>query len=234
MLHYCGSGQDIFPALEHASDDGLLAIGGDLAPARLRCAYSQGIFPWFEEGQPILWWSPDPRCVLYTDRFKTSRSLRKSIKKASFVYSLDRDFSAVVAACAGPRAAQNGTWITPQMQAAYCQLHEMGDAHSLEVWQNGELVGGLYGVALGKIFYGESMFSRVPDASKFALKSLCGLLSSKGYRLIDCQLESAHLLSLGAQLIPRSQFIEQMQEALRGNEAAKKWSLANSNTETVI
>jgi leucyl/phenylalanyl-tRNA--protein transferase len=233
MRRYCDPGLDTFPSLDQASDDGLLAMGGDLSPARLQCAYSQGIFPWFEEGQPILWWSPDPRCVLYPDQFKTSRSLKKSINKASFTYSVDRNFAAVVAACAAPLASQNGTWITAEMHKAYSQLHSMGCAHSLEVWQNNELVGGLYGVALGRIFYGESMFSRVSDASKFALKSLCEFLSDKGYQLIDCQLESAHLLSLGAQVIPRSEFIEQMKKALRCEEMPEKWSLANPGTEMV-
>lgn len=209
--------------MEQASEDGLLAIGGDLSPERLQCAYSLGVFPWFEEGQPILWWSPDPRCVLYPDQFKTSRSLRKAVQRASFRVSYDFAFESVIEACAAPRDQQAGTWITPGMQNAYGTLHQLGCAHSVEVWQGDELVGGLYGVSLGRVFYGESMFSRVSNASKFALKSLCEKLVSKNYHLIDCQLESEHLLSLGAQTIPRAQFIAEMNVALQVDEEFKTW-----------
>mgnify|MGYP001819273989 FL=1 len=202
----------------------MLAVGGDLSPQRLVCAYSLGVFPWFEEGQPILWWSPDPRCVLYPDQFKTRRSLRKSIQRASFTVSYDQDFAGVVTACAEPRGLLTGTWITPEMHRAYCKLHEMGRAHSVEVWQEDMLVGGLYGVALGRVFYGESMFSRVSDASKYALKSLCEMLNGKRYHLIDCQVESTHLLSLGARSIPRGQFIAEMNRALEYEEPLSKWS----------
>lgn len=221
---YCNSALEAFPALDQASDDGLLAVGGDLSPERLRCAYSLGVFPWFEQGQPILWWSPDPRCLLYPDQFKTSRSMRKAIRRACFSISYDRAFEAVIEACAAPRDEPGGTWITPDMRRAYCRLHELGCAHSVEVWQNDKLVGGLYGVSLGRVFYGESMFSRVSNASKFALKSLCEKLVMKDYHLIDCQLESAHLLSLGAQIVARARFIQEMNAALQFDEAFQKWS----------
>ena len=224
MKQYCKPGLEAFPSLEQASEDGLLAIGGDLSPERLQCAYSLGVFPWFEEGQPILWWSPDPRCILYPDQFKTSRSLRKAVQRASFRVSYDLAFESVIAACAAPRDQQAGTWITPGMQNAYGKLHQLGCAHSVEVWQGDELVGGLYGVSLGRVFYGESMFSRVSNASKYALKSLCEKLASKNYRLVDCQLESEHLLSLGAQTVPRAQFIEEMNAALQYDEEFKTWS----------
>ncbi len=212
-----------FPALETASSDGLLAAGGDLSPERLELAYRSGIFPWFEAGQPILWWSPDPRCVLYPRAFKTSRSLKKAIAKADFCATVDQQFEGVVKACAEPRDGQQGTWITPEMCAAYCRLHELGYAHSLEVWQGNQLVGGIYGVALGKIFYGESMFSHVSNASKYALKCLTEMLDRKQYRLLDCQVESNHLLSLGAQTIPRAQFIDEMNAALELPQANGKW-----------
>ncbi len=224
MNQYCKPGLEAFPSLEQASEDGLLAVGGDLSPERLQCAYSLGVFPWFEEGQPILWWSPDPRCILYPEQFKTSRSLRKAVQRASFRVSYDLAFESVIAACAAPRAPHAGTWITPDMQNAYGKLNELGCAHSVEVWQGDELVGGLYGVSLGRVFYGESMFSRVSNASKFALKSLCEKLVSKNYKLIDCQLESEHLLSLGAQTIPRAKFIAEMDAALQFDEEFKTWA----------
>lgn len=224
MSRYCAPDLAPFPALELANSDGLLAAGGDLSPERLLCAYSLGIFPWFSEGQPILWWSPDPRCVLYPAQFKTGRSLRKAIRRAEFSVTYDRDFEAVISACAEPRANQEGTWITPEMHDAYCRLHQLGCAHSVEVWQREKLVGGLYGIALGRIFYGESMFSRVTDASKIALKYLCAVLDEKGYHLIDCQVETAHLLSLGAQLVPREQFVREMNEALQIDQPFTRWS----------
>ena len=221
---FCTEGLEPFPALDQASPDGLLAVGGDLSPDRLRCAYSSGIFPWFEEGQPILWWSPDPRCVLYPDQFRTSRSLRKSIRRSGFRVRFDQNFSAVVKACAADRTGQRGTWITPQMHDAYCALYDLNCAHSVEVYQKGKLVGGLYGVALGKVFYGESMFSHVNDASKFALKYLTQVLQEHDYQLIDCQIESPHLLSLGAQSIPRTEFIERMNRALKIEDKHQSWS----------
>lgn len=218
MKQYCAPELEAFPSLDQVSSDGLLAVGGDLSPERLQCAYSCGIFPWFEEGQPILWWSPDPRCVLYPEQFKTSRSLRKAIQRASFSITYDHSFELVIAACAAPREQQAGTWITSDMFDAYCRLHEIGCAHSVEVWQNNELVGGLYGISLGRVFYGESMFSHVSNASKYALKNLCEELTEKRYHLIDCQVESDHLLSLGAQTISRAQFINEMESALQYDE----------------
>lgn len=194
-----------FPDVDHAmiQPNGLLAVGGDLSPARLLHAYHRGIFPWFSEGQPILWWAPDPRAVLLPRALKISRSLRKTLRRGAFEVSFDRDFSQVIRACAAPRAHQNDTWITGHMIAAYCELHAGGRAHSVEIWKDGVLAGGLYGVAIGKVFFGESMFSRVSDASKVALTALC----RSGYELIDCQLPSDHLKRLGAMDLPRRQFM---------------------------
>ncbi|MEE9448272.1 MAG: leucyl/phenylalanyl-tRNA--protein transferase [Arenicellales bacterium] len=228
---------EAFPSLDQADEDGLLAMGGDLSPERLLYAYSAGIFPWFEQGQPILWWSPDPRCVLYPSQFKTSRSLKQSIKRAKLTVTFDQAFDQVITACAEPRGLEIGTWITSDMNKAYCALHALGCAHSVEVWRGDALVGGLYGVALGKIFYGESMFSKVADASKFGLKSLCELLITKQFHLIDCQVESAHLMSLGACLLPRSEFIEQMNAALnidleQAKSMGEHWSGLSVNGAT--
>lgn len=224
MSRFCPPGLAPFPPLESATEDGLLAVGGDLSAERLRCAYSLGIFPWFEPGQPILWWSPDPRCVLYPEKFRTSRSLHKRIRQEVFQLSFDRDFEAVIEACAEPRAGQRGTWITTEMKQAYTRLYRQGCAHSVEVWREGALVGGLYGVALGRIFYGESMFSRASDASKVALRALCRRLQAHNFELIDCQVESAHLLSLGAELIPRTRFVNEMQRALEYDEPLLHWT----------
>lgn len=188
--------------------DGLLAVGGDLAPERLIAAYQNGIFPWYNEGQPILWWSPDPRAVLFPQRLHVSRSLRKVIRKEIYTVSYDQAFRAVMEGCAAPRALADGTWISPAMRNAYCTLHELGIAHSIEAWRDGVLAGGLYGVALGKVFFGESMFSRSPNASKVAFVRLTERLHEWDYRLIDCQMPSEHLLRFGAELIPRKRFIE--------------------------
>lgn len=200
--------QPAFPSPESALRDpnGLLAAGGDLTPEWLTLAYRHGIFPWFEEDQPILWWSPDPRLVLFPEQLHLSRSMRKLIRKNPYVLTLDEDFSAVVAACAAPRAGAEGTWITQRMARAYAELHAQGVAHSVEVWHQERLVGGLYGVALGKIFFGESMFSRENDTSKLALAWLVAQLRVWGFALIDCQVSSAHLHSLGATEIPRDRF----------------------------
>ncbi|GAB4357680.1 MAG: leucyl/phenylalanyl-tRNA--protein transferase [Gammaproteobacteria bacterium] len=201
-------GEDPFPPLSEALEepDGLLAIGGNLSPRLLLTAYRQGIFPWFSDGQPILWWSPDPRAVLFPEKLHVSRSLRKTLRRGLYRVTMNRCFSAVITGCANSRRDHEGTWITEEMQQAYERLAEMGFAHSLEVWQESELVGGLYGVALGRVFFGESMFSRRRDASKVALVALTKAMVEGGYRLIDCQLYSSHLESLGAELIPRSQF----------------------------
>lgn len=188
--------------------DGLLAVGGDLSPARLLNAYRQGIFPWYSEGQPILWWSPNPRSVLFPDTFKISRSLRKTLRKRLFSVTLDTAFNDVIEACSEPRPDQDGTWITNEMKQAYIQLHRIGFAHSVEVWEGDELVGGLYGVSLGKVFFGESMFTRRSDASKVGFTYLIEQLKSWGFGLIDCQVHTSHLSSLGAEDIPRESFLD--------------------------
>jgi leucyl/phenylalanyl-tRNA---protein transferase len=205
-----------FPPVESALDDppGLLAAGADLKPERLLAAYRRGIFPWYSPGQPVLWWSPDPREVLYPAEFHCSRSLARRLRRGDFTWHQDRDFRAVIDACAAPRTRSPGTWITEAMQEAYCRLHELGYAHSAEAWRGGKLVGGLYGVRLGAVFFGESMFSREPDASKAALAGLVRLCLADGTQLIDCQLPSAHLRSLGSRAVPRPQFLRELSGAL--------------------
>ncbi len=202
------------PNLAESEPDGLLAVGGDLHPRRLIRAYRQGIFPWYNPGQPILWWSPDPRMVLFPERLHVSRSLRKVIRQGRFQISFDQDFAGVIRRCAAPRPGQSGTWITPEMERAYLRLHELGAAHSVEAWQNGELVGGLYGVAQGRVFFGESMFSFASNASKVAFATLVQCLETLGWALIDCQVHTAHLASLGAELIPRARFLEVLTDNL--------------------
>ena len=199
----------VFPPVTTAlaEPNGLLAAGGDLSPGRLIAAYRLGIFPWYAAGEPMLWWSPDPRMVLFPTEFRISRSLRRTLHRGDYEVRLDTAFDAVVAACAGtPRDGQAGTWITPEMQAAYGRLHELGHAHCVATWIDGKLAGGLYGVALGRVFYGESMFTRRTDASKIALAHLCEHLRRLEFGIIDCQMETAHLASLGARPIPRSEF----------------------------
>jgi leucyl/phenylalanyl-tRNA--protein transferase len=200
---------DRFPPHEAAlvEPPGLLAAGGDLKPERLIAAYARGIFPWYSPGQPVLWWSPDPREVLWPASFRLSRSLRRSIRQQGFEFHEDRDFEAVIDACAAPRSRSPGTWITAEMRAAYCALHRRGIAHSFEVRVGESLVGGLYGVRLGGIFFGESMFSRQTDASKAALAALVERSPALGIALIDCQLPSAHLRSLGSTPMPRRDFL---------------------------
>ena len=215
-----------FPPLEAASPEGLLAVGGDLNPDRLLSAYRQGIFPWYSDDQPILWWSPDPRAVLYPSKLHISKSLRKSLRTRGFEVSADRAFALVIAACAESRNRGEGTWITSGMQDAYCALHRMGYAHSVETWHNGELVGGLYGLAIGKAFFGESMFSRVTDASKTALVGLATSLAAEGYRFIDCQVVSEHLTSLGAEATPRDRFASELNEAVGFSDKAAHWHWA--------
>ena len=214
-----------FPPLEPASPEGLLAVGGDLSPDRLLSAYRRGIFPWFSQGQPILWWSPDPRAVLYPAAIRVSRSLRRSLRKSEFSVTTDRAFSKVIARCAQNRKDQDGTWITQEMQDAYIALHRLGFAHSVETWQAGELVGGLYGVSIGKAFFGESMFSCVSDASKTALVGLAKVLTHSGYHFIDCQIRSAHLDSLGAQSISRAHFAQALKDAVAIDENPRLWDL---------
>ncbi len=197
-----------FPPLEQALDEpsGLLAAGGDLSPARLLAAYQRGIFPWYSPGQPVLWWSPDPRAVLFPAEFRLARSLAKTMRNRGFESVVDRDFRGVIAACAAPRRHGIGTWITPEMLGAYVELHRRGFAQSVETWLDGRLVGGLYGVRLGRVFFGESMFSLERDASKVALARLVELSLAEGIVVIDCQMASHHLESLGSRQIPRSRF----------------------------
>lgn len=198
-----------FPPLEQALDEpsGLLAAGGDLSPARLLAAYQRGIFPWYSPGQPVLWWSPDPRTVIFPEEFHISRSLHKSIKNKGFHVDINVDFEAMIDACAAPRRDSPGTWITPEMRAAYVRLHHLGYAHSIEVRRDSQLAGGLYGVRLGGVFFGESMFSRERDGSKIALAQLAVMCPRNSISLIDCQLASQHLASLGARSIPRTKFL---------------------------
>ena len=207
-----GDPPERFPAVARALADppGLLAAGGDLSCERLIAAYRRGIFPWYSAGQPVLWWSPDPREVLIPKEFHVSRSLAKALRKRGFEYCEDRDFGAVLAACAAPRGQSPGTWITDEMQVAYLALHRQGIAHSCEIWRAGALVGGLYGVQLGRMFFGESMFSRERDASKAALAGLVRRCLEDGTALIDCQLASAHLRSLGSRPLPRSEFLARL------------------------
>ncbi len=197
-----------FPPLEHALDEpsGLLAAGGDLSPERLLAAYRRGIFPWYSPGQPVLWWSPDPRTVLFPEEFHLSRSLEKAIRNKGFRVTIDADFEEVIDACAAPRAHSPGTWITPEMRQAYLRLHRLGFAHSIEVRHDAVLAGGLYGVRLGGVFFGESMFSLRRDGSKIALAHLVMMCAHNSIEVIDCQLASRHLASLGARSIPRTRF----------------------------
>ena len=214
-----------FPPVSKAlhSPNGLLCAGGDLSPRRIVEAYSRGIFPWFSEGDPILWWSPDPRMVLFPEELKVSRSLRKTVARATYEIRTDTAFREVMQACAQPRGGHGGTWIVPEMIAAYSALHEQGFAHSVEAWQEDELVGGLYGVALGKVFFGESMFARAPDASKAALVHLVGRLREQDYRLVDCQQATAHLASLGAREIPRAAFAQLLRESIQYPPSGDSW-----------
>jgi leucyl/phenylalanyl-tRNA---protein transferase len=219
--------EDPFPPVGEAMRDpnGLLAAGADLSPARLLDAYSRGIFPWFGEDDPLLWWSPDPRMVLYVDELHVSRSLRKTTRSGRFTITLDKAFSAVMRGCADPRDGQEGTWITTEMRAAYARLAALGYAHSAEAWANGELVGGLYGVAIGRMFYGESMFARQSDASKVAFVTLVGQLRRWGFRLIDCQMSTAYLTSFGAREIPRREFLDEVSRAVCEPAIPAPWTL---------
>lgn len=220
----------VLPPAEFAlrEPDGLLAAGGDLAVETLLGAYRRGIFPWYSKGQPILWWSPDPRTVFWPARFHVSRSLARTQRRERFELRLDTQFEAVVAACGPGRPRGGDTWITPAMQLAYTRLHEAGYAHSVECWRDGQLVGGVYGVALGRCFFGESMFSRATDASKVALAWLCRKLVEWEVNVFDCQMESPHLASLGACQIPRSEFLALLDSATDESPAAGAWQVAGS------
>lgn len=224
MIPFLGPA-DPFPPVDQALDepDGLLAAGADLTPGRLVEAYRHGIFPWFNEGDPILWWSPDPRIVLAPRDFHVSHSLRKRLRQRRFTVTIDAAFSAALDECAAPRPDDGGTWLTPPMKAAYLALHEQGLAHSIEVWMDGALAGGVYGVALGRMFFGESMFSRRTDASKIALAYLAAQLARWDFPWIDCQLETDHLLSLGAVAVPRRVFVEKVVRLV--GESAPSWRM---------
>lgn len=208
-----------FPPVEQALEEpnGLLAAGGDLDPERLIAAYQQGIFPWFSEGEPILWWSPAPRTIIYTNQIHISKSLRKTLNKKKHKITFDKDFSTVIDACSAPRNKQDGdTWITPEMKAAYSKLHQRGIAHSVEVWEEEMLIGGLYGIALGRVFFGESMFSAKSNGSKIALISLAHQLKQWHYRCIDCQVYNDHLASLGAIEVSRKAFKSILADHVQG------------------
>lgn len=215
-----------FPSATRSGPDGLLAVGGDLSVERLLLAYANGIFPWYSEGQPILWWSPDPRMLLFLDEFRCSKSLRKLLKKKHFRVTLDTAFEEVVNACSkAPRQGQDGTWITAEMKQAYCALHEEGYAHSVECWHEDTLAGGLYGVSLGRCFFGESMFSAMPNASKVALAILVQTLKKWDFDFVDCQMETDHLRSLGAREAPRSQFLSLLKEGQRFETRKGLWTV---------
>ncbi len=217
--------QDPFPPVSRAlrSPNGLLAAGADLSPERLLDAYSRGIFPWFSEGEPILWWSPHPRMVLFPGELKVSRSLRRTVARATFETRFDTAFEAVMRECAAPRDGQAGTWIVPGMVRAYTRLHELGFAHSVESWKDGRLAGGLYGILLGRVFFGESMFSRETDASKVALVKLVERLRALEVRVIDCQQATRHLASLGAREIPRREFAQMLAESIQYPPTGSRW-----------
>jgi leucyl/phenylalanyl-tRNA--protein transferase len=214
-----------FPDPALAAKEGLLAYGGDLNPDRILRAYRSGIFPWYNPGDPILWWSPDPRLLLYPEDFHVSRSFRRVLRNRDYRVRFDRDFEGVIRACATmPERREKGTWLTEEMQEAYTELHRRGFAHSVEVYEGEALIGGLYGIAMGRAFFGESMFSRKRDGSKIALKALSDVLSEKGYDFIDCQVVSDHLVRLGAKPVARDRFLEELETALQTAGELGSWS----------
>jgi leucyl/phenylalanyl-tRNA--protein transferase len=226
MIHWLRPDEPFPPVTAALADpNGLLAVGGELSAVRLIDAYRHGIFPWFSPGQPVLWWSPDPRMVLMPHELKVSHSLRKALRKRDYEVRADTCFRAVMEACAEPRPEQGGTWISAGMIAAYCALHEQGLAHSIETWIDGELAGGLYGVALGRMFYGESMFTHAADASKIALVHLVRQIEHWHFGMIDCQLHTRHLASLGAREIPRADFMRKLQELVDYPGVTGHWEL---------
>ena len=213
----------IFPAVHLTSGNGILAIGGDLSPDRLIAAYRQGIFPWYSEGDPIIWWSPDPRFILFLEELRVSRSMMKVLRRGTFRITYDQKFREVVLSCQKLRRKQNGTWITDDMLEAYCTLHELGIAHSAEAWYEGKLVGGIYGVSLGRCFFGESMFSLISNASKAALIDLVYKLKELKLEFLDCQVYTAHLESLGARFISRDEFIGLLKSGLQHETLLGNW-----------
>ncbi len=215
----------VFPPPQLAREDGLLAIGGDLSRKRLLLSYRSGIFPWSSDNEPILWWSPDPRMVLYPQEFRVPKSLQKVITKNIFKLTMDQAFEQVITACAQVRLKKNeGTWIVKEMIDAYCGLHESGFAHSVEAWQDNRLAGGLYGVSLGRCFFGESMFTRISNASKVALAALVKHLYDLSFDIIDCQIPTAHLMRFGAREIPRTRFLEQLKTSFEAPTITGRWS----------
>lgn len=218
-----------FPPPRLANADGLLAVGGDLSQGRLILAYRMGIFPWYSEGEPLLWWSPDPRLVLFPSEFHISRSLKRVIKRGDFRITFDTAFKEVISGCAARRTKSPGTWILPEMERAYQKLHDIGIAHSVEAWRNGNLAGGVYGVSLGGCFFGESMFSRVSNASKVALWALIKFLQNQKFDLVDCQVASEHLLRLGAREIPRNIFLSKLEKSMKKRTLRGKWTLGLGN-----
>ncbi len=218
------SNEIIFPSPDAADENGLLAFGGDLQPARIVAAYRSGIFPWFSPGDPILWWFTDPRLVLFLNDFKISRRLARDIRKKQFTVTFDRAFARVMASCAQVRIEkEEGTWISKEMHEAYCRLHDLGYAHSVECWQGETLAGGLYGIALDRIFFGESMFTRVGNGSKVALVALVDRLKSADYQLIDCQMTTRHLVSFGAREISGTEFLDQLNSYIQTTVPGGKW-----------
>ncbi len=225
MAYYFLDEQLYFPPVSDADEYGIVAIGGDLSINRLLLAYQSGIFPWFSEAEPILWWAPDPRFVLYPKQLKVSKSMKQILRRGQFRVTIDTQFRKVIQNCqTTPRSGQSGTWITKDMQEAYMALHESGFAHSVEVWEADRLVGGLYGVSLGSCFFGESMFSHVSNASKTGFISLVKKLEELNFSLIDCQVHTRHLESLGAELLPRNQFMLELKEALRQSTHPGPWT----------
>ena len=227
MVDWLEDAASPFPPVNRAlhNPNGLLAAGGELSPQRLLTAYRQGIFPWFNPGEPILWWSPNPRCVIHPNEIHISKSLRKTIRRSDYTVTLDKAFTKVMQACAEPRSYQQGTWISPRMIAAYTALHYQGTAHSVEVWEGENLVGGLYGLSIGSLFFGESMFSRQANASKIAFSFLCVQLHKWGFNLIDCQVHNEHLESLGAKLIGRDEFSALLAKHI-DDPSVSEWSLS--------
>lgn len=216
-----------FPPLEFALEqpNGLLAVGGDLSPERLLTAYRRGIFPWYSDGDPILWWSPDPRMVLFPEELRVTRSLAKTLRNRAYEVRFDTAFDEVMAACAAPRPDQPGTWITAEIREAYGALHALGYAHSVETWIDGELAGGLYGVALGRVFYGESMFANARDASKIAFVHMVEEVRARGFGIVDCQMHTEHLASLGAREIERDEFLLHLARLIDSQAPTGKWDL---------
>jgi len=213
-----------FPPAQNAGEEGLLAFGGDLNPNRILKAYRSGIFPWFNPSDPILWWSPNPRMLLYPQDFKSSKSFRRVLRNRGYEVKFDNNFEKVITYCGNvPREGQEGTWLTQEMKEAYIELHDMGFAHSIETYYKGELVGGLYGIAMGKAFFGESMFTLMPDASKVALKALSNICVKKSYDFIDCQVETPHMIRWGAKLVDRTTFLEQLDKALDDDTDFGSW-----------